>query len=129
MSSLEKQFSRVEFQQSAGVHEHTNVLKDLTFKLPASARDVYYRDDIGNVSTSHLRQEPSGVVLEITPRYPLFGGWNYTWFHGYNADLSEFLRYNKRTGKYVLNFRLVENAKRMTFEHVKLNIVLPEGVS
>jgi oligosaccharyltransferase complex subunit alpha (ribophorin I) len=126
---LEKQFSRVEFQQSAGVHEHTNVLKDLTFRLPSSARDVYYRDDIGNVSTSHVRHEPSGVVLEIAPRYPLFGGWNYTWFHGYNADLGEFLRYNKRTGKYILNLRLVENAKKMSFEHVKLNIVLPEGAT
>lgn len=119
----------MEFQHSAGVHEHTNVLKDLTFRLPSSARDVYYRDDIGNVSTSHVRHEPSGVVLEITPRYPLFGGWNYTWFHGYNADLSEFLRYNKRTGKYILNLRLVENAKKMSFEHVKLNIVLPEGAT
>jgi len=126
---LEKQFSRVEYQQSISIHGHTNVLKDLTFRLPTSARDVYYRDDIGNVSTSHFHYEPSGSVLELRPRYPLFGGWNYTWFHGYNADLSEFLRYNKKTGQYVLNVKLVENAKSMSFEHVKLNIVLPEGAT
>ncbi|KAG2181145.1 hypothetical protein INT43_008727 [Umbelopsis isabellina] len=126
---LEKEFSRVSYQQSIGVHAHTNVLKSLTFHLPSSARDVYYRDDIGNVSTSNLHYEPSGAVLEIRPRYPLFGGWNYTWFHGYNADLSEFLRYNKNSGQYVLNIKFVENAKTMTFDHVKLNIVLPEGAS
>ncbi|KAH8552962.1 Ribophorin I [Umbelopsis sp. PMI_123] len=126
---LDKQFSRVEFQQSAGVHDHTNVLKQLTFRLPASARNVYYRDDIGNVSTSRLRNEVTSTVLELTPRYPLFGGWNYTWFHGYNADLGEFLHYNKRAGRYILNLRLVENAKRMSFEHVKLNVVLPEGAA
>ncbi|KAI8579906.1 hypothetical protein K450DRAFT_239666 [Umbelopsis ramanniana AG] len=126
---LEKQFSRVEFQQSAGVHDHTNVLKQLTFQLPASARDVYYRDDIGNVSTSHVRNQVGSTLLEITPRYPLFGGWNYTWFHGYNADLGEFLHYNKRAGRYILNLKLVENAKKMSFEHVKLNVVLPEGAT
>ena len=36
--------------------------------LPASASDVYYRDDIGNISTSALRQMDDAVELDLRPR-------------------------------------------------------------
>ena len=36
--------------------------------LPAAARDVYYRDEIGNISTSHLREAEDFVELELRPR-------------------------------------------------------------
>ena len=36
--------------------------------LPASASDVYYRDDIGNISTSALRQLDDAVELDLRPR-------------------------------------------------------------
>ena len=29
----------------------------ITALLPAAATDIYYRDQIGNISTSHLREE------------------------------------------------------------------------
>ena len=36
--------------------------------LPAATKDVYYRDEIGNISTSHLRDDNAFVELELHPR-------------------------------------------------------------
>ena len=36
--------------------------------LPAAAADVYYRDEIGNISTSNLRVDEDYVELELRPR-------------------------------------------------------------
>lgn len=100
-------------------------MKGLTFDLPVSAHDPYFRDEVGNVSTSHFRVEDKKSVLEITPRYPLFGGWNYTWYHGYNADLGSYV--HKTKGKYLLNVNFVENIKDMTVDKATIRVVLPEG--
>lgn len=66
--------------------------------------------------------------MEITPRYPLFGGWNYTWYHGFNADLSAYVR-KAKSGKFVMNINFVENVKDMTIDKVTVRVVLPEGAS
>lgn len=97
--------------------------------MPASAQDAYYRDEVGNVSTSHFRIEKDRTILEIAPRYPLFGGWNYTWYHGYNADLEGFVRKSKNSGKYILNVNFVENVNDMLIENAVVRVVLPEGAS
>ena len=38
--------------------------------LPAAASDIYYRDEIGNISTSHIRIKKE-VELNLRPRFPL----------------------------------------------------------
>ncbi|CAJ0595202.1 unnamed protein product [Cylicocyclus nassatus] len=42
---------------------------------PASAKDIYYRDEIGNILTSAVRLRADSVDVELKPRFPLFGGW------------------------------------------------------
>lgn len=59
--------------------------------LPASAQDVYYRDEIGNISTSHLQVLDDSVEVEIRPRFPLFGGWKTHYMIGYNLPSYEYL--------------------------------------
>ena len=59
--------------------------------LPASARDVYYRDEIGNISTSSMKSLIDSVELEIRPRFPLFGGWKTHYYIGYNVPSYEYL--------------------------------------
>lgn len=59
--------------------------------LPASAKDVYYRDEIGNISTSHLHETDDGVELELRPRFPLFGGWKTNYYIGYNVPSYQYL--------------------------------------
>ena len=44
---------RYEYQrESSGVSS----VKNFKTLLPASSKDVYYRDDIGNISTSHMKE-------------------------------------------------------------------------
>ncbi|KAI7884958.1 Ribophorin I [Lichtheimia hyalospora FSU 10163] len=124
---LEEEFSRAMFQKTRMVHDQTNVLKGLTFDLPAAARDVYYRDEIGNVSTSRLNYGSDKATLQLTPRYPLYGGWKYTWFHGYNVDANPFVRYSPKSGQYILNLNFVENVQDMVIDKAELRVVLPEG--
>jgi oligosaccharyltransferase complex subunit alpha (ribophorin I) len=59
--------------------------------LPEQAGDVYYRDLIGNISTSHFRRNfGSGEsILELTPRFPMFGGWRNHFTIGYNLPSAE----------------------------------------
>ena len=71
------------------------------------ATDAYYRDDIGNISTSALRILDEAVELEIRPRFPLFGGWKTHYLIGYNVPSYEYL-FNKGDD-YVLNMRLVDH--------------------
>lgn len=59
--------------------------------LPAAAQDVYYRDEIGNISTSHLLILDDSVEMEIRPRFPLFGGWKTHYIIGYNLPSYEYL--------------------------------------
>ncbi|KAI8073451.1 Ribophorin I [Gilbertella persicaria] len=125
-ASLETDFSRVQYMMTAHIHEQTNVWKGLRFNLPAGARDAYYRDEVGNVSTSNFRVEPTKAVLEIKPRFPLFGGWNTTWYQGFNTDLGAYVHKTK-TGKYILNVKFVENVQDMTINKAVVRIVLPEG--
>lgn len=64
--------------------------------LPAAAKDVYYRDEIGNISTSHMRIQEDSVELDLRPRFPLFGGWKTHYTLGYNIPSYEHLYYSGR---------------------------------
>lgn len=106
-AKLEEEFSRIQFQLAPNILDQTNVLTNLVFQLPKNAKDVYYRDEVGNVSTSNFRTENFKSVLEIQPRFPLFGGWKTTWYTGYNVPLKDYIRYFK--GEYIIMVQLVEN--------------------
>ncbi|KAJ6772984.1 RIBOPHORIN I [Salix koriyanagi] len=67
-------FSRVDYQSRASV-KGASSFKHLLASLPPRVHSVYYRDEIGNISSSHLRTDYRKSELEIEPRYPLFGGW------------------------------------------------------
>ena len=56
----------------------------LTALLPLRATNVYYRDVIGNVSTSWVRKEEEYLHAEFSPRFPMLGGWQTQFFIGYN---------------------------------------------
>lgn len=120
-------FSRNQYQLAPHILERTNVLSSLIFTLPQHAKNVYYRDEVGNVSTSHFRTETKNSILEIKPRFPLFGGWKTTWNIGYDVTLKDYLRYFK--GEYILKVQFIENAQDMAFDNVQLKVILPEGAT
>jgi oligosaccharyltransferase complex subunit alpha (ribophorin I) len=94
---LKGPFSRFDYMRRIGGAASVKSFKTL---LPPSAADVYYRDEIGNISTSNLRTpnklskavEP--LDFEIRPRFPLFGGWRTHYTIGYNLPIYQYL-FNK----------------------------------
>merc|ERR1712032_1590187 len=110
-AQLKGSFSRYEFQrENSGVSS----VKNFKTLLPAAAKDVYYRDDIGNISTSHLKVMDDAVELDLRPRFPLFGGWKTHYVVGYNVP----------------NMRLVDHIyDDMLIEQAEIKIILPEGVT
>jgi oligosaccharyltransferase complex subunit alpha (ribophorin I) len=98
--------------------------------LKVGSLTPYFTDVIGNVSTSRFRSNKREAVLDIKPRYPVFGGWNYPFRVGWDADLKKFLRKLNTGNSYVLNVPFLEGPKQpegIVYEHVELRIILPEG--
>lgn len=79
------------FTGSSSPPMHSLLLLSSQTILPAAAQDVYYRDEIGNISTSHLLVLDDSVEMEIRPRFPLFGGWKTHYIIGYNLPSYEYL--------------------------------------
>ncbi|GAB6022985.1 hypothetical protein CHUAL_007080 [Chamberlinius hualienensis] len=122
-AKLKGSFSRYEYQR-----EQSGISSIRSFKtiLPAAASDVYYRDEIGNISTSHLRVLEDSVELDIRPRFPLFGGWKTQYTLGYNLPSYEYL-YN-RGDDFILKMRFLDHVyDDMIVEELIVRIILPEG--
>ncbi|KAJ8608015.1 hypothetical protein MRB53_039921 [Persea americana] len=130
-AALKDHFSRVKYQQAAYYNPPSNALKELRFPLPVGSIDAYFVDDIGNVSTSRFRANARESNLELKPRYPLFGNWNYSFKAGWSANLDRFLRKVKGSShSYVLNVRFFEGPRQnegVEYERVVTRIILPEG--
>ena len=43
----------------------------LSAHIDRRASDVYYRDIIGNISTSHVRREGDRTLVELQMRFPM----------------------------------------------------------
>lgn len=131
-SQLTNQFSRVDWTLTSFQGLASSALRELKYPLKAGSVDPYFIDDVGNVSTSRYRPSTSpkrDAQLELRPRYPVFGGWNYSFRIGWNNNLASFLR---QTGSesYVLKVPFIEGPKvpeGVQYENVVLRVVLPEG--
>ncbi|VDQ12136.1 unnamed protein product [Trichobilharzia regenti] len=95
-AKLRGPFSRLDFDYGIGQQLAVNSLKT---SLPASAKDIYYRDEIGNISTSTVSDSLDSVEVTLVPRFPLMGGWKTRYTLGYNIPAYEFLY---RSGKFML---------------------------
>ncbi|KAF4632581.1 hypothetical protein G7Y89_g5535 [Cudoniella acicularis] len=129
-ANLSKQFSRVEFASQQYYNPPSTAVKELKFPLKVGSLDPYFTDVIGNVSTSRFRSNKREANLEIKPRYPVFGGWNYPFRVGYSADLKKYLRKLSSGTGYVLNVPFLEGPKQpegIEYEFIELRVILPEG--
>jgi len=123
-AKLKGSFSRFDYQResSSGI----NSIKAFKTILPASAKDVYYRDDIGNISTSNMWTKHDSVELTLRPRFPLFGGWKTRYVIGYNVPSYEYLFADG--SNYALSMRLMDHVfDSMVVEDLQVKIILPEG--
>jgi oligosaccharyltransferase complex subunit alpha (ribophorin I) len=121
---LKGSFSRFDFQRDN--RPHSPAVKSWKTYLPAAAADVYYRDEIGNISTSNLRVREEAVELDIRPRFPLFGGWKTHYTIGYNIPSYEYLF--SSGSQYDLKMRCIDHIfDNFVVEKFTLKVILPEG--
>lgn len=129
---LANHFSRVSWASAQYYNPPTSALKSLNVPLKIGSLDPYFIDDIGNVSTSRFRSNKREANLELKPRYPVFGGWNYNFRIGWNANLGSFLRVLKKGQGNILKVPFLEGptmAEGVSYEKVELRIILPEGAT
>uniref|UniRef100_A0A6V7M9I9 Dolichyl-diphosphooligosaccharide--protein glycosyltransferase subunit 1 n=1 Tax=Bracon brevicornis TaxID=1563983 RepID=A0A6V7M9I9_9HYME len=121
---LKGSFSRYEYSRESKSGQAS--IQSFDTILPAAASDIYYRDEIGNISTSHTRVKKDSVDVNLRPRFPLFGGWKTHYTIGYNVPSYEYLFH---TGdEYVLKMRVIDHVfDDMVVDDFKLKIILPEG--
>ncbi|CAF0707010.1 unnamed protein product [Brachionus calyciflorus] len=123
-------FSRFDYMRRQGGQSSVKSFKTL---LPSTAADVYYRDEIGNISTSNLRlpsknNKGEPVELELKPRFPLFGGWKTHYTVGYNLPVYQYL--HNSGSNYVLKMKLLDHVyDDQLIENANIRIILPEHAS
>lgn len=65
-------------------------------------------------------------MLELRPRYPILGGWNYSFVVGYDMPLSDVLK-TESGGRKVLGVPFLTAWKDLVVDDVEVMVVLPEG--
>ncbi|KAM7241176.1 hypothetical protein CapIbe_007748 [Capra ibex] len=121
---LKGSFSRYDYD--GWIDSGISSIRSFKTILPASAQDVYYRDEIGTIYTRHLLILDDSVEMEMKPRFPLFGGWKTHYIIGYNLPSYEYL-YNLGD-QYVLKMRLVDHVfDKQVIDSLTVKIILPEG--
>ncbi|KAL1702316.1 Ribophorin I [Schizophyllum commune] len=137
---LKGQFSRLDYQgQAYFKRSNPLIIPGLALHLPAGVRDVYYYDQIGNVSTSALRTPPKSAsskraanqfsLLEMRPRYPILGGWKYSFTLGWDAPLGDSASYDAKTGTYFVEVPIMLGLPAAVVDELTVKIVLPEGAT
>lgn len=124
---LKAQFDRIAFAQSAFYNPQSSAIKNLVLSLPVGTRDAYFIDEIGNVSTSKFRSSAREANLDLKPRYPIFGGWNYTFTVGWNNNLGSFLQ--KSGSKHYLRVPFLEGPDNINYQDLRIRVILPEGAT
>lgn len=143
-AALKGQFSRLQHQLIAYQQlPMYGTLTTLTLHLPPGISEPYYYDLIGNVSTSsfrpaashktvslkNLNKSPRYSVLELRPRYPLLGGWNYTFTLGWDAPLGDSVRYDAGEGRHVLSVPFWTPIPGASVDEATVTVILPEGAT
>ncbi|KAI9447969.1 oligosaccharyl transferase alpha subunit [Lactarius indigo] len=136
---LKGHFARIEHQSQSYFNRLApHIIPSLTFHLPPGIHSAYYYDLNGNVSTSRLRLTPSipkaaqikqFSTLELRPRYPLLGGWNYSFTLGWDSPLADSAGYDASTGLYVVSVPVQTVIPGAVVDQAEVKIILPEGAT
>nr|CAG4634736.1 EOG090X04O4 [Alona affinis] len=94
-------------------------------KLKGSfSRFEYQRESSGVSSVKSFKDDE--VVLELRPRFPLFGGWKTHYVIGYN--LPTFANLFNSGDEFVLKMNLIDHSfDNMVVDEALVRIILPEG--
>ncbi|KAF8559115.1 Ribophorin I [Imleria badia] len=136
---LKGHFSRLEYQgQNYFGRVSAHILGGLAVHLPPGVTNAYFYDLNGNVSTSHLRRTPSvpkgskaiqHSVLEMRPRYPLLGGWNYSFTLGFDTPLQDSVSWDAANQKHIVGVPVMTHIPGSVVDEAEIKIILPEGAT
>ena len=95
---------------------------------------MYYRDIIGNVTTSHVRRERDAVAVELAMRFPMLGGWKNEFYWGYGRVDRVRRSYNLPSGRvlkkegsrYSLSVPFASPLEKADTQELVVRVILPE---
>jgi len=125
-AALHGEFSRFDYRRTG----KGPFVRSITHVLPVDARDIYYRDEIGNISTSAVSATDRALLLELTPRFPLFGGWKTKFYMGYDLPLQYYLFNDVQdSSRFMLNISFAKDfTTDVVIDQLTVKVILPEGV-
>lgn len=115
------EFGRVDFSKGG-----KSSLTGLYASLPLRANNLWYRDEIGNVSTSQGERSWDDVVMKLEFRFPILGGWKNIFYIGYSLP-SKFHITDNGSGQYKLSLNYGIPFKNVISKGFSLKINLPEN--
>jgi oligosaccharyltransferase complex subunit alpha (ribophorin I) len=129
-AKLKGPFHRFDYERSRHGESAPASFRTLIAELPRTAKDIYYRDVIGNVSTSHVRRTRDKTHMEVDPRFPMFGGWESDFHIGYNLPSQHYLSVdNQDSGHYILNITFAAPFSSAAIDDLAVRVILPEGAN
>lgn len=120
------EFGRVDFSSKGHKKGGRNSLFGLVAILPLKANNLWYRDEIGNVSTSYSEREWDNVKMDLEFRFPLLGGWKNSFNIGYNLPSKFFIEQNN-LGDYKLKTNFGFPFNQVLAKTYTLRVILPEN--
>ncbi|EPY51959.1 dolichyl-diphospho-oligosaccharide-protein glycosyltransferase [Schizosaccharomyces cryophilus OY26] len=126
-AKLKTPFDRARWYMKNFYNPISTAINRFLITLPSDVSDVSYTDEVGNITTSHMRTEPQQTVLELLPRYPVFGGWNYLYNLGWSMPYSTFTTHED--GQIFIKLPLTWVPGELFFEKASWSYVFPEGAS
>lgn len=125
ISALDGEFGRLDFNPWKVKY----ALNNLDCDLPRETRDLYYTDEIGNITTSNAYRTKLAVKLSIEPRFPILGGWKTYWKQGYTLPKDQYITKDGDADNYKFEINLSHPYNDIVAEDFTLKIILPEGAS
>lgn len=125
-AKLQGEFSRFDYRRAG----KGPFVRSITHVLPLDAHNIYYRDEIGNISTSAIAANEHALFLDLTPRFPLFGGWKTKFYMGYDLPLQHYLFNDVNdAASFVLNISFAKDfTSDLVIDDLTVKVILPEGV-
>eukprot|EP01029_Cantina_marsupialis_P027700 TRINITY_DN773205_c0_g1_i1.p1 TRINITY_DN773205_c0_g1~~TRINITY_DN773205_c0_g1_i1.p1 ORF type:complete len:465 (-),score=129.78 TRINITY_DN773205_c0_g1_i1:147-1541(-) len=125
-ATLKGEFSRAEYttrmQENKG-----HIFRQLIGHVPLEAEGLYYRDVIGNISTSNVREEQNSKFVQMNMRFPLFGAWKTKFYWGFNLPSETVL--TRDLSRLQLKVPISTPIEDATVQEMVTKIILPEGSS
>ena len=102
-------------------------IKSFTAVLPEDAQDLYFKDRIGRITTLTSARDFTNAktLVNLNPRYPLFGGWATKFRFGYSLTLNHVV--SEKSNRYIMQLSGSPSLTNVVSDEVLLRVLLPEG--